>query len=234
MSRRLRASVRIRQLLLDHFWWKLFSLVLAFLLWLAVAEQPELTTTLGVPVEYKNVPKDLDISTDVPEKVMLQLRGPRDKTTAAATNLRLAAVLDVGEGQTSVRPGDRTFTIGAANVQLPAGISLIRAVPGQIRLALEHRLQKDVTVSLRYSGAPPPGFRVKIGEVTPERIQVVGPESRVRAVETVETDPIDLRTLEPRADRAAEVMLNTYLADGHVSPVGPSTVRARILLEKVE
>lgn len=233
MNRRKRASVRLRRLLFDHFWWKLFSLVLACLLWMAVAEQPELTTTLGVPVEYKNVPKDLDISTDVPEKVMLQLRGPRDKITAAATNLRLAAVLDVGEGNLA-RPGDRTFTIGTANVQIPAGVALVRAVPGQIRLTLEHRLQRDVPVSLRFAGSPPPGFRVKIGEVIPERIQIVGPESRVRAIESVETDAFDLRTLAPSAERPAEVMLNTYIADGHVSPAGTSTVRARIQLEKLD
>ena len=233
MSRRVRASVRLRRLLFDHFWWKLFSLVLAILLWLAVAEQPELTTTLGVPVEYKNVPKDLDISTDVPEKVMLQLRGPRDKITAAATNLRLAIVLDVGEGR-NVHPGDRTFTIGGANVQIPAGIELVRAVPGQIRLTMEHRLQKDVIVRLRFATPPPPGFRVKMEQVIPERIQIVGPESRVRAIDWVDTDPFDLRTLDPRADRPAEVMLNTYIADDHVSPVGTSTVRARILLEKLD
>ena len=228
MSRR-----RLTGLILDHFWWKLFSLLLATMLWLAVADEPELTTTLGVPVEYKNVPKDLDISTDVPEKVMLQLRGPGDQITAAASTIRLAVVIDVSDRKTA-RAGEHTYTIGPANVQLPPYVSLVRAVPGQLRLVLENRLQRDVPVTLRFAGSPPPGFRVRMKEVVPERIQIVGPESRVRSIESVETDALDLRTLQPNTAAPSEVMLNTYIADPHVSPVRTSVIRARVLLEKID
>ena len=224
---------RLIGLLFDHFWWKLFSLLLAAMLWLAFSNEPELTTTLGVPVEYKNVPKELDISTDVPEKVMLQLRGPRDQVTKTASSIRLAVVLDIGDRKTA-RAGEHTYSIGPANVELPTDVELVRAVPGQLRLTLENRLQKDVPVTLRFAGSPPPGFRVKIGEVIPERIQIVGPESRVRNIESVETDAFDLRTMKAAEAAPVEVMLNTFIADPHVSPVRTSVIRARVILEKID
>jgi hypothetical protein len=217
----MKASHRIRGLLLDHFWWKLGALVLACLLWIASADEPEVTSTMGAPVEFKNVPSGLDISTGVTERVMLQLRGPASKLTALAASQRIAA-----------RTGERSFTIGPANVQLPADISLVRAVPAQVHLKLERRVQKEVPVHLRFSGPPPAGFRVRMGEVQPERIRIVGPESRVRGIEAVDTDPLDLATVDTTSGEATEVMLNTFLADPHVSPAGSSVIRARVLLER--
>jgi len=228
------ASQRARGLLFDHFWWKLGALVLAALLWIATADEPEVTSTMSAPVEYKNVPPGLEIaSTAVTERVMLQVRGPASKLTAIAASQRMAVVVDVEGGQ-AARSGERTFTIGPANVQLPRDVMLLRAVPGQVRLKLEKRMQKEVPVNLRFTGPPPEGFRVKIAEVVPERIRIVGPESLVTRIAGVETDQLDLGTIDRMAEQVTEVMLNTFVTDPHVSPAGSSVVRARVQLEKLK
>ena len=218
-----------------HFWWRVFSLVLATLLWLAIVDEPDMTTTLSVPVEYKNVPRELDISTDVPERVMLQLRGPRDKITDAASGARLAVVLDLGDRRRGERdqPGERTYTIEPGNVQLPPTVALVRSVPSQLRLTLEPRVRKDVPVAMRFVGPVPEGYRLVSTKIIPETIQVVGPESRVRQVDKVETDPLNLAALQRSAGRETEVMLNTFIADEHVSPSAGAVVRVRVLLEKL-
>ena len=43
--------------------WKLGSLAFAFLLWLTVVAQPEMTTIQTVPVLYKNIRSDLVLTT---------------------------------------------------------------------------------------------------------------------------------------------------------------------------
>ena len=42
--------------------WKLLSLAAAVALWVSVASEPELATLRSVPVEYKGVPDDLEIT----------------------------------------------------------------------------------------------------------------------------------------------------------------------------
>ena len=43
------------RLLTDHFLWKLLSLVMATMLWIAVVDEPELTTNVTAPVEFRNL-----------------------------------------------------------------------------------------------------------------------------------------------------------------------------------
>src|SRR5260370_39640465 len=96
--------------------WKLLSLLIAVALWIAVAREPELATSLSVPVELKNIPDDLDIGSAVPDQVHLEVRGPsgrlsRDNLTNAAMILDLA----------DAHAGERTYTIRGANFSLPSG-----------------------------------------------------------------------------------------------------------------
>ena len=58
------------RLLTDHFLWKLLSLVMATMLWIAVVDEPELTTNVTVPVEFRNLAAGLDLGSDVPDRVV--------------------------------------------------------------------------------------------------------------------------------------------------------------------
>ena len=49
------------RLLTRNIGWKLLALLIAVALWIAVAREPELDTSLSVPIEFKNIPDDLDI-----------------------------------------------------------------------------------------------------------------------------------------------------------------------------
>ena len=49
------------QLFTRNLGWKLLSLLIAIALWIAVAREPEVATSLSVPVEFRNMRDDLDI-----------------------------------------------------------------------------------------------------------------------------------------------------------------------------
>jgi YbbR domain-containing protein len=132
------------------------------------------------------------------------------------------------------RPGERSFTVQEVHLNLPNGINLVRAVPSQIRVVLEQRLRKDVPVTLRFSGPPPVGYRVRWSEVVPERIAIVGPERRVKQIDSIETDALDFSHLRAALDQPMEVMLNAFVSDPLVSLASPSQIRARIQLEKID
>lgn len=218
------------RLLTDHFLWKVLSLLMALMLWIAVVDEPELTTNVTAPVEFRNLAAGLDLGSDVPDRVVLQIRGPRSRLSFA-TGPRSAVVLDLSDQN---RPGERTFTVQEVHLNLPNGVNLVRAVPSQIRVTLERRLRKDVPVTLRFATPPPSGYRVRWSEVVPERIAIVGPERRVSPIAAIETDALDFSHLRGDLTKTTEVMLNAFVSDPLVSLASPSQIRARIQLEKID
>ncbi len=176
----------MKHLLFHNLGWKLLSLLIAMALWVAVAREPELATSFSVPVEFKNMPDDLDFNTAVPDRVRLEVRGQSGRLSR--DNLAdVAVVLDLSDAHT----GDRTYTIRDANINLPSGVSFARATPSQLTLRFEHFISRDVPVKPLYQHVPV-GYRVQAAEVDPTKVRIHGPELRVAALESVPTDPIDL------------------------------------------
>jgi diadenylate cyclase len=176
----------MRHLLLHNLAWKLLSLLIAVTLWIAVAREPELATTFSAPVEFKNMPDDLDFNTGVPDRVRLEVRGQSGRLSR--DNLAdVAVVLDLSDAHT----GDRTYTIRDGNINLPSGVSFSRATPSQITLRFEHFISRDIPVQPLYQHLPA-GYRVQAFEVTPSKVRIRGPEPRLTGMESVPTDPIDL------------------------------------------
>ena len=73
--------------------WKLFSLLVSLLLWFTFARDPEVGAFVAVPVEYRGMPDDLEISSDLVESVFIDLRGPSEKI-ANFSAAKSAVVLD--------------------------------------------------------------------------------------------------------------------------------------------
>ncbi len=208
-------------LLTNNWKYKLGSVLLAVLLWLGVVEEPELTTSVLAPVLYRNVPKDLEMSSDVSERVLLEVRGPASKL-APAVLADARITLDLSDVR---RAGDRTFPIERGNAALPSGVQLDRASPSQVRLAFEPRLSKEVQVRVKLRKRPDDGYEVAFQEVAPARLQIVGPQSRVARIESVETDSIDVDHLK---DAKEVFRVHAYLADPMVRFVGNGGVEATI------
>jgi YbbR domain-containing protein len=126
------------------------------------------------------------------------------------------------------KPGERTFTVSRTNINLPAGVTFLRAVPSQLRLNFDHQVSKDVQVRLRLSGTPADGWRVTNQQVTPERLRIVGPASRVALIEEAETDPVDLTGFED----LLVVKVHSYIRDSQVRFESSPMVMVRVELRR--
>jgi YbbR domain-containing protein len=174
------------QLLTRNLGWKLLSLVIAVALWVAVAREPELATSLSVPVEFKNMPDDLDFNSSVPDHVHLELRGSSGHLSH--DNLSdVAVVLDLGDAHA----GERTYNIRANNINLPSGVYFYGAAPSQITLRFDRLLVRDVVIQPLFVNIPV-GYRVESERIDPAKLRIRGPEARVRNMDQVMTDPVDL------------------------------------------
>lgn len=176
----------MRQLLLHNLGWKALSLVIAIALWVVVAREPQLATSLSVPVEFKNMPNDLDFSTPVPDRVRLEVRGQSGRLSRE--NLSdIAVVLDLSDAHV----GDRTYTIRDRNLNLPAGVFFDRTVPSQLTLRFEHLVSRDIPIRPLYQKIQQ-GYHLINIAMDPQRVRVRGPEQRLSTIDFVPTDPIDL------------------------------------------
>lgn len=202
--------------------WKLLSFSVATGLWLSLSASRESTMAVPAPIQYRNTPKTLEISSEMVEMAHVVLRGPSSRLSRlAGTNTPV--VIDL----TEVRgPGERTFTLGRQNISLPAGITVERVIPAQIRLRLETRIARNVPVRIQTVNVPE-GMVVESAVATPPNLTVVGPRSRVEMIAAVDADPVDVRSL----NAMGEAEVHAYSGDPQVQFVKEPRVRVRVTIE---
>ena len=204
--------------------WKLLSILIAIVLWISVAREPEVATSLSVPVDFRNMRDDLDISGNLPDRVRLEVRGPSGRLTRENLST-VAVVLDLSDAHA----GERTYDIRGRNLNLPSGVVFYRAVPSQLTLRFDQLVFKEEPVQPVYVNKPA-GFRVASQQIVPAQVRVRGSEDRIRKINEVKTDPVDLKGV------TGQKMIRTHLnvGDPQVRLVNvPADISVRVTLEKV-
>jgi len=190
--RTLRSTVfnaeRVRQALTRNLGLKFLSLLIAFGLWSFVNfGERDTEASLKVPLELRDIPAHLMITSPRIEFVDLRVTGPRTLLGRIDRN-RLSISLDLS----GVRPGPAVFRVAAEALNLPRGVKVVRINPSQVTLELEKVAHKSVAVHLRLVGKPPPELQVADTKVSPETVQVTGPASDVEEIHAANTEAIDI------------------------------------------
>ena len=212
------------QLLTRNPGWKLLSLVIAIVLWIAVAREPEVATSISAPVDFRNMRDDLDVTGNLPDSVRLELRGPSGRLTRDNLST-VAVVLDLSDA----RQGQRTYSIRGRNLNLPAGVVFYQAVPSQVTLHFNQLVFKDEAVQLLFVNQPA-GYRVASQQFVPTRVRIRGPQDRMESIHQIKTDPMDL------SGATGEKVFHTHLnvGDPQVRLVdAPADITVRVTLQKI-
>ncbi len=204
--------------------WKLGSLATAILLWTAIEVTPNVITDHAAPILYRNLATGLMVAGDSPETVHVELRGTAPELTASS----LADTVVVFDLSSVKTPGERTFSISDGNLNLPAGVTFLRAVPSQFRLRIVRLLRKEVPVEIQFSGSLPAGYRLAGQSVTPATLHVAGSETRVSNITKVETDAIDLGHLT----QSGEYRVDAFAPDPQVHFESASSVIVKVSIEQ--
>ncbi len=202
-----------------HLGIKAISVALASLLWLIVAGDHLVERSMRVPLEFRNIPANLEIVGDPLNAVDVRLRG----SSALLGRLEpreIVAVLDLG----SARPGSRMFHIRNDEVRAPYGVEVAQVVPGTIALEMEKSARRTLPVLPAVDGQPAPGFVLGRAIVEPASVEVAGPESHLRRLTGATTEPVDVSGAQARV---ADVV-TVGVADSAVRLVKAQTARVTI------
>jgi YbbR domain-containing protein len=210
-----------RRVFLENFILKLVSLLLAIGLWLAVASAPPAAIEMRVPIEFRDLPENLEIDSASFTEAQVRLRGP-ERVLHSIGPADVRAEVDLS----NVQPGERTFDLTSRNVYVPYDVEVEQIIPGQFHLSFDVRETRTVEVQPRVTGNFAKGLRVVQAIADPSTITVVGPRRRVDALETATTDPVDASGTISRASFTTQVLLGDPL----VQVVHPVPIRVTVIM----
>lgn len=182
----------------------LIALVAAFLLWNSVARQRrEHISVRGVraPLTLVNIPRQLVITSSVPESVSVQLRGPL--STALDPRSPVEVLLDLA----TARPGVQNFPIDDQGIQVPPEVEVVSVEPAEITLELELLETAILPVRPVLEGTAAPGFAVSSVRVAPPQVAVQGPRSLLAALDDVQTTPVLIDGATENVETAVQARL---------------------------
>lgn len=214
---------RLRHLLFDNTLLKLLSLVIAILMWYGVAHEPVSEISVSVPIEFSEPPKKLDYTSDSIPQAQVRLRGParllRDleqESVHVVINLRGAV------------PGEHTYDITAADVQVPQNVDVLQVTPSRLRLDFDTPETRQVPVQPHIVGTLPPGYGIKSLTAIPSMVTISGPSRHVDAVDSALTDAVDITGVAGQST----LDTRTYLPDPVVHISGSNAVRVTVISAK--
>jgi YbbR domain-containing protein len=167
---------------------KLLSLFLAFVVWFVVSAPRRESVSeraFAAPLSLIGMPRELMITTPVPDTINVRLRG-RGSDLRALSSQNLEVTLDLRW----VQPGEAQVTLRPQAINVPPNVEVISMDPTKVHFRVEQLRQRAVPIRPFLVGQPPNGYIAGDPTVAPDQALVSGPASQVRNVSEVATERI--------------------------------------------
>ena len=216
----------LRDLFLNNWALKLLALTLAFILWLSLIPEERTFSekTVSVPLEALNVPGGMELVEKPSTAVDVSIRAPNsiiDTITAA----NVFAKLDLAEASVF----QQEYPLHEGMISIPPGGQVVRISPNKVRLKLERTQEMLLEVVPVIVGKPKEGRAIAKLELSPSRVRVEGPESKLRERDRVTTSPVNVSGIETTTVFAADLILPRP----ELRLVGsPTRVQVRVVLQE--
>lgn len=172
---------------LRHTGLKLMSITLAALLWLAVSGEQIVERPFRIPLEFTNMPPQLEPVGEPPNVVDVRVRGSSGRVSRIAAG-EVVAVVDLK----GARPGQRLFHVTNADVRAPFGVEILQVAPASLYMTFEPSATKSLPVVPEVEGEPAPGFEIATRTADPATVDVIGPQSAVAEMKSALTEPVSV------------------------------------------
>jgi YbbR domain-containing protein len=194
---------------------KLFALVIALLLWIAINRQPNEpndTRWLKVPLVVRNLPEPRYEQVGEPVYgIDVQLTGPSSVVRRLSSD-EASAILDLKNFQ----PRVKTYLIAPADIHFPSFASgkviVQEIIPSQIRMEFDETISRQVEVQPRIlgKGEVAPGFQISRISCQPETVLIQGPLRYASQAAALPTEPIDVKGEKSTIHRRVRILSDSH------------------------
>lgn len=163
------------------------ALILAAFAWFQVSGREKVETWIQLPVEMANQPQDLVVMEGLVNRIDVRVRGPRNIIRSVSPN-DTAYFLDLS----NLKLGRNLVVFDPRNIKLPGPIEVMEISPVRVELLVDRLAKRTLPVDLRWEADLPDDYEFKKAELTPEVVEIKGPESLVSQLESIPTDMVEL------------------------------------------
>jgi YbbR domain-containing protein len=121
---------------------KLLALAISFTLWVTYTSEPIAEVAFQVPMEFTTMPRQLEITGDIPTTVRVRVRG-----RSALLRRIIPADLGLQLDMKDEKPGTTDLQITPEMVSAPFGATVVQVTPSEIHVTLVPR--QSLTVPAR-------------------------------------------------------------------------------------
>ena len=204
---------------------KIISFILVLVLWAFIGGQPRAEIWLAVPLEYRNMPVNMEIVGEMANRVEVGIRGPRT-IISTITPDQLRAHVDLSQALT----GLNYIRLTPESIRVPLGTEITKIDPSSVRIRLEEVKSRFVPVKVHLIGKLPPLLRLRSVMVAPPSIVLQGPEGQLKKVREIFTEPVDLSELKQDTRISLGVEINSPQL--RLAPDQPPQVIVDIKIQK--
>jgi YbbR domain-containing protein len=195
---------QIKNLFARNWGLKLFSLIVAVILWLTL--MPEERTfsekTLTIALETHNIPPEMELVEKPPSAIDVTIRAP-NRLLSQITSSNISAMLNLRNATIT----QEDYPLYPSMISVPPGAEVIRILPSRVKLKLEQTKEISLKITPNIIGHIGDAYSIDKVEVTPANVSVSGPQSKIRETDVVRTTPIDVSDLTESTNIEAELIL---------------------------
>ena len=181
----------MRDLLFKNLGLKILALCLAIILWFLISGRGVSEITREVPIEYINIPPGYELVKKDRDTVRVSLFGS-EVVLRSIKPEDLRVYVDLKDAQ----PGRGEYRIKKRNIKVPPALTISNVTPSKVHIVLDRTVRKKVPVKPDISGEPAPGKYISRIVIKPGKVEVEGPESMLKKISFVRTEPVDVSGLD--------------------------------------
>ncbi len=180
---------------------KIFAIAAAIALNYYVNSETHISVVgFSAPIQVSNIPEDKVLVWPLGPKVQVTVRGPSYLVSQVVTS-NLMYEINVPKDAGNIY---RTELAKNA-LKLPPSVEVLSIEPTQLEFNFDKRVEKDIPVVVPRYGSLPEDVKLVSMDVKPSVIRVSGPETVVKKLVSVETNPVDFRDLREDVTRKLEL-----------------------------
>ena len=202
---------------------KLISLIFAILLWYFVVGEDKVDTTVYIPVEIVNLPRDLVISNQFKKQLEATVSGPRG-LISGLNRQRITRTINLAKATS----GTIVIRNEPETIQFPRGVIVSRIQPTHITLLIDELVEKELPVQARTTGSPANGHELAGVVFEPPSIKISGPKAIVGREKLLIAKPIDISGLKG----PTTIQIPLELRPALVELMGETVVTANVVIRE--